>query len=142
MKPENQYISSVHKRWKGKPRPYYEKMNNPFRSGTADVWYSGSLGDYWIEYKYLPKIPESTEIKPDLSPRQRDWLNDRRSEGRRVAVILGSPDGAVIYTNGEWMQPLSKAQVVARLHTRQQVADWIRDQVGESKCLCPPSSEE
>jgi len=140
MKPENQFIKGVHKYLKG--GPYFEKMSNPWRSGTPDVWYSGDKGDIWIEYKYVPYIPRSNEILPDLSPRQRKWLNDRMSEGRRVAVILGSPDGAVIYVNGQWNQPLSTAQVVERLVSRQSIASWIRDQVGETTCLCQPSSEQ
>ena len=140
MKPENQFISGVHKYLKS-TGPYFEKMANPWRSGTPDVWYSGSKGDMWIEYKYVPYVPKSNEILADLSPRQRKWLNDRMSEGRRVAVILGSPDGAVIYVNGEWSKPLSTTQVVERLLSRQAVAEWIREQVGETKCQDQSSSE-
>ena len=43
-KPENTFIGSVHKKFGGK-KPYIEKMYNPLRSGTPDVYYSGDVGD-------------------------------------------------------------------------------------------------
>ena len=132
QKPENSFIQSVHR--KLKEQVYHEKMNNPWRAGTPDVWYSGNLGDLWIEYKYVTKLPISAEIRPDLTPRQSRWLNNRFDEGRNVAVVLGTPDGGVIYRNKEWDKPLSITDIEERLQTREDIARWITNQVGVSKC--------
>ena len=132
-KPESTFIGSVHKKFSGK-KPYIEKMYNPLRSGTPDVYYSGDVGDLWVEYKFIPRIPRSAEILPDLTPRQRRWLNDRFAEGRNVAVVLGTPDGGVIYRDQEWNNPLSSTELVSRIVSRVDVARWITSQVGASQC--------
>lgn len=132
VKPESQYISSVHKKL---PRTYAEKNNNPYRSGTPDVWYSGDKGDLWVEYKFLPKTPKRTEILPELSPRQKRWLGNRLDEGRNVAVVLGTPKGGVIYRNRQWLTPLSPEEFGLRLVSNQEVADWIHSETGDHRCL-------
>lgn len=132
-KPETSFILSVHRQFKG-GKPYFEKMCNPMRAGTPDVYYSGDAGDLWIEYKYIPRIPRSKNILPEITPRQQRWLNDRHDEGRNVAVVLGTPTGAVIYRNKGWDIPLSSTELVARLVSREEVAQWIISQVGASPC--------
>jgi hypothetical protein len=127
MKPENQFIQSIHRKLRN---TYFEKNNNPYRSGTADVWYSGNRGDLWVEYKYIERIPRSSAILPDLTPRQRRWLNNRHDEGRNIAVILGTPDGGVIYRNKDWIKPLSDEQMIQNLVTRTEISRWIYEQVG------------
>jgi len=131
QKPENAFISGVNRHLKD---VYSEKMSNPWRAGTADVWYSGDRGDLWIEYKYVEKIPKSLEIRPALTPRQRKWLNDRHGEGREVAVILGCPDGGVIYIHGAWNKPLNTEEFCSRISSRKGIAQWIRSITGVSKC--------
>lgn len=132
VKPENRYIGSIHKLL---PVPvYYEKMCNPYRSGTPDVWYSGSLGDLWVEYKYIPSIPKRTVVLPDLSDRQKRWLGNRLDEGRNVAVVLGTPKGGVIYRQRSWLEPLDPEGLSANLVPNRQIAVWIVSQVGESRC--------
>lgn len=127
-KPENRFIQGINRHLS---RTYIEKMNNPYRSGTADVWYSGNRGDLWVEYKYIERIPRSAEILPDLTPRQRRWLNARSDEGRNVAVILGTPTGGVIYRNKDWSAPLSTEQLIERVQAKDELARWIYSQVGE-----------
>lgn len=130
-KPENTFIAGVHRHLRS---TYVEKMNNPWRAGTADVWYSGAAGDLWIEYKFIERIPRSNEILPELTPRQSRWLNNRHDEGRNVAVVLGTPRGGVIYRNKEWMEPKDKESLEALLIPKLQIARWIHDQVGDSRC--------
>ncbi len=130
-KPESRFISGINRLL---PSTYAEKMNNPWRSGTADVWYSGDRGDLWVEYKYIPRIPRSNEILPDITPRQRRWLNCRYHEGRNVAVVLGTPTGGVIYRNLEWSIPLDTDTLIERVVPRDEIARWIFTQVGASKC--------
>lgn len=130
-KPESRFIGSVHRYLQSS---YAEKMNNPWRAGTADVWYSGDRGDLWVEYKFIERIPRSAEILPDLTPRQKRWLNNRFDEGRNVAVVLGTPTGGVIYRNKEWMNPLDHVALSERIVPRDEIARWIFSQVGASKC--------
>lgn len=130
-KPENRFIAGVHRHLQ---RTYAEKMNNPWRAGTADVWYSGDRGDLWIEYKFIERIPRSEEILPDLTPRQRRWLNNRHDEGRNIAVVLGTPTGGVIYRNKEWLKPLDNVTLAGLVVPKDEVARWIFNQVGASRC--------
>jgi hypothetical protein len=53
-KPETTFIQSIHRHL---PKEVYrEKMANPYRGGTPDVWYSGYKSDLWVEYKFIPKL--------------------------------------------------------------------------------------
>jgi hypothetical protein len=131
VKPETRYIGLIHKKLPG--RVYYEKMHNPYRSGTADVWYSGVEGDLWVEYKNIQAIPKRTVVLPDLSDRQKRWLGNRLDEGRNVAVVLGTPEGGVIYRDRAWLDPLTPDELRSRLVSNQQVADWIYSQTGDSR---------
>jgi hypothetical protein len=94
-KPETNFIRRIHKIL---PRSiYYEKMYNPLRRGTPDVWYSGVRSDCWVEYKYVPKLPAQLKADELLSSLQHKWICDRLEEGRNVWVVIGSPVGALIY---------------------------------------------
>lgn len=134
-KPENQFIAGVHKYL---PDVYFEKMNNPYRGGTADVWYSGVHGDLWIEYKYLPKVPSRGLIVPDLSELQKRWIANRRAEGRRVHVVVGCPAGGVWFLSDS---DVLQGMAVAAFNpvSREQLAEDIRAYVGTSPCKCPSS---
>lgn len=130
-KPENQFISGIHAHLKD---VYHEKMNNPFRSGTADVWYSGLNGDVWIEYKYIPLIPKSAHIRPAISERQRAWLLDRFTEGRTVYVVVGCPEGGVVIAPQHFGSAYGPEEFRQRLLSRKQLAEWIREHTGQSPC--------
>lgn len=132
VKPENTFIRSVNKFL---PDVYKEKMYNPYRSGTPDVWYSGDIGDIWIEYKYIPKIPKSLKIVPALTPSQLKWLKDRHAEGRNIAVILGCPAGGVFLHNLDWEIPMTSEEMIMRLRSRESLAKDILAWTGRSQCL-------
>lgn len=137
-KPETSFIQGVHKHL---PRTYKEKMNNPYRGGTPDVWYSGNKGDLWIEYKCIPRIPIKANILPDLSPNQQIWLSHRHADGRDVLVVVGvAKGGGVIYEHLDWMQPLTSAEFVARLTSKADIAAFILQRVGVSECRSTPVS--
>lgn len=135
-KPENEFIRSVHKHF-GLDRPYFEKQYNPFRSGAADIWYSGTEADLWVEYKFISKIPTARskvkEIIPDLSPRQFCWLTNRRGEGRNVRVIVGYKTGGVIFRPQSWKTGISASQFLSELCSREQLAHYISTYVGPGK---------
>lgn len=111
-------------------------MNNPYNSGTADVWYSGKRGDLWVEYKFLEdgKIPVRPTTMVDLMTRQRylselqlDWLEGRYDEGRNVWVIVGCKDGGVLWPRRAWRQPMSAEEFRLRLMDRKELANLIRN---------------
>lgn len=82
-------------------------MHNPYRGGTADVWYSGKR-DAWIEYKWINSLPKKGVLVPDLSGLQKHWLGSRFIEGRNVFVVVGCPSGAVVFSNpAEWNDGLT-----------------------------------
>jgi len=133
-KPETTFIASVHRQLaKHSERPYYEKMNNPYRGGTPDVWYSGLLADIWVEYKFHPSVPQRGTVwlcKPDvksplLSVLQADWLRERYREGRKVFVIVGCPTGGVLMRDLEWENPFPAKYFTSRIQTRADLANWI-----------------
>jgi hypothetical protein len=133
-KPENQFISGVHRYL---PNVYYEKMNNPYRGGTPDVWYSGALGDLWVEYKYLPKVPKRGMIVPALSELQKRWIYGRRKEGRRVHVIVGCSQGGVWFLSDEDIfegLPVDAFNPVPR----EMLAHDICNYVGTTSCRTSP----
>lgn len=128
-KPETSFRLGVEKYLPSKKEPHREKMNNPYRGGTADSWYSGKAGDLWVEYKFLPCKPQRGDITPkrlDLSALQLDWLRGRYEEGRKVAVIVGCPEGGVVLTHLAWEATHSVEQFLSLLKPRKLIAMWIR----------------
>lgn len=132
-KPETAFIQSIHRHIKPE-EPHHEKQHNEYRGGTADVWYSGTKADMWVEYKFLPRKPQRGTIRlsdpdvrdPILSRLQQNWLRDRNREGRTVYVIVGCSDGGVILSALEWEHPLTAEAFNERIVSRRELADWIR----------------
>lgn len=129
--PENKFIAGVHAQL---PGGHAEKMNNPYRRGTPDVYYSGMLGSLWAEYKFIAKIPKSANILPELSQPQLEWCEARHVEGRLVVVIVGSPEGGVVFRHLEWMSPMPADVFRARLQSKKDIALWIYKTVGDAAC--------
>lgn len=127
-KPETTFIGSVHVYL---PKTlHYEKMNNPYSSGTPDVWYSGDAADLWVEYKFLPTVPQTAIIDPRklLSVLQFNWLNQRYEEGRNVAVVIGcSRLGGVILRDQGWKLQFPATTFRDRLVPRKAIAQWITE---------------
>lgn len=123
--PESRYTRSINDRVK--PEIYAWKISDRFTSGVLDCWYSGTGGDLWAEYKWLAQVPKRAPVRPTLSEKQKDWMRERHAEGRNVAVIIGTPDGAVIYpgTSFENPKPASELEFL----TRNALANWIISEV-------------
>lgn len=131
VKPETTFIASVHRFLPKRKDPYREKMNNPYHGGTADVWYSGQKADYWIEYKFLPRVPQRGGMSPErygLTALQMDWLRGRHSENRKVGVIVGTPKGGVILPGLSWDCEMSVEAFTGRIVSRAAIAEWIKQQ--------------
>lgn len=113
------------------------KNSNDYNGGIADVWYSGSKADLWIEYKFLPRTPQRGVVwlckpnvkKPDLSVLQQEWLRGRYEEGRNVGVIIGCPEGGVLLKQKDWELSITAEEFRSWLMTRKELADWI---IGET----------
>lgn len=129
--PENTFIESVHRHL---PDTLYRMKNhNQFNAGIADCWYSGRVGDLWVEYKYLevPKRPDTlidlvdTKKPYALSALQQEWLKDRFSEGREVGVIVGSKNGGVWMPGTTFTVPCSAQWFINALKTRRELAELI-----------------
>jgi hypothetical protein len=129
QKPENAFIAGVHKHLPPVKTFHREKMNNPYSSGTADVWYS-SVFDLWVEYKYIQKLPVRVPVPVDLSELQKDWLERRYREGRNVWVIVGFNKGGVILQDLQWELPMSVAEFVQRAVDRKIIATSIIRECG------------
>lgn len=136
VKPETTFIASVHRHLPSRHEPYREKNNNPYRGGTPDVFYSGTLAPLWVEYKFLPSVPQRGIVwlcKPDvkvpiLSVLQREWLRGRYEEGREVAVIVGCPTGGVIMRNLSWENAWPVGEFREALLDRKALAGWVTQQ--------------
>lgn len=131
MKPENRFRLAVEKLLP--EEVHCEKMANPYRAGGADCWYDGPSADMWVEWKWC-KMPkrDTTMIVPDLSTLQKLWLRGRFKNGRAVAVIVGTPDGCIVFvTPDAWEVGVTRGE--AQVLTKQQAANWIREHVASSR---------
>lgn len=122
--PENTFIAAVHRHL---PAGLYRMKNhNQYNGGIADVWYSGSKADLWVEYKFV-KVPirDSTVIDLGLSELQKHWLRTRSDEGRFIAVIAGSKDGGVWLPNTSWENAVTAKKFRELIRSRQELAQLI-----------------
>jgi hypothetical protein len=127
-KPETRFYTAVHKKLPPLSKLHREKMHNMYRGGTADVWYSGDLDDLWVEYKWIAKLPKKAYVCLDkeLSPLQQQWLMGRYKEGRNVAVILGTPEGAWVCEGAKWIEPIDPIAIRTLAISKQTIADYIK----------------
>lgn len=131
-KPETTFYQSIHRLLKPQqPKIYNEKMYNPLRGGTPDVWYSGYGGDLWVEYKWIPKLPKRVPVRmyKELSPLQLSWLNTRYEEGRNVRCILGTPEGCWIFRDRLWEHDLDALVIRSNKLTKYDISEFIVSEV-------------
>lgn len=128
--PENTFIASVHKHLP--LTVYHEKMHNPYRGGTPDVWYSGHARDLWVEYKFIVVPTRSMTMidlcggkDPAISHLQQEWLKARHSEGRNVAVIVGCRAGGVVFHSATWINAFTTEQFRQAMMARSLIANRI-----------------
>jgi len=122
---ESTFTRSVHT--KLPKEVYHWKISDRFTAGVPDAYYSGDKCDLWIEYKWINTLPKKL-VTPKLSKLQLEWLEDRRAQGRNVAVIVGSPKGHLIFLDGEWVQ----GKAPTELYTTREIANWITNTVQDT----------
>lgn len=94
------------------------------------MWYSGSKADLWVEYKFLPTVPQTAIVDPLklLSVLQHNWIRQRDEEGRNVAVIIGCAKiGGVILRTQELQYSFAADGFRNRLVPRKAIAQWITE---------------
>lgn len=131
-KPENRYILKIHK---DLPKGLYrEKMANPYRGGTPDVYYEGNKDILWVEYKYLEKLPPTLTLnnpkgQTKVSPLQERWLRRTSHNGRKAKVILGvgSKQG-VIFDTVEIDKTFTREMLEQRLMPNEAIVEYITQQ--------------
>lgn len=125
---ESQYTQAIHRHL---PKEVYRwKINDNFQGGVPDAYYSGTKADLWVEYKYLQKLPkrETTLIVPNLSTLQLDWLRTREREGRKIVVIIGSPEGGCVLYCSQWESGISLSHFRNEAMSKKELASWITTQ--------------
>lgn len=122
--PENTFIASVHRHL---PVSLYRMKNhNQFNGGIADVWYSGSKADLWVEFKFITvPVRDTTVIDFGLSSLQREWLASRHEEGRNVGVVVGCKAGGVWLPGISWGGPCTAADFRGCIKPRIELARII-----------------
>lgn len=130
MTPENRFITAINGRIPDVV--HREKMHNMYRGGTFDVWYSGSKADLWVEYKYRT-TPKRGLVVPELSALQKDWGTKRHAEGRTVYVVVGCPEGAVVFEPHQWGEGVSVEEFRKALLTKSALAAWIYEKATGDK---------
>lgn len=96
---------------------YIQSMFSYATNGTPDYWISGPSSDLWLEVKVEKSIGGG--VKPKLSALQKRWLDERYSEGRKVAVIVGiSRTAAIWYGDGSWDRKKAKIEPLDDIITR------------------------
>ncbi len=133
-KPETTFTARVHKHLN--KSIYHMKNNNPYLSGVADVWYSGSSGDLWVEYKFLVMPKRDTTVvnlvqgkDPMISRLQQQWLEARFMEGRSVGVMLGCKEGGAWFPNLDWQHGFTTAELKSWIMPHHKLAALIEQQV-------------
>lgn len=127
-KPETLFIQKIHKTLDKKI--YREKMNNPYRGGTPDVYYELPSGKIlWVEYKFIDKLPRAHVLR--LSELQKRWLRRAYRNSVPVAVILGWKEGrtsnGVIFTEpDDWVVTHKKDSIIDRQMSVAEIAEWIK----------------
>lgn len=94
MTPENTFRKRIHDKLVG-TGIYHEKSHNIYHSGTPDDYYEGEECMFWVEYKYIKRVPvRAFSVK--LSELQKRWLYRNWINGHSPLVIVGHPRGGYI----------------------------------------------
>lgn len=127
-KPESNFIARVHKHLA--KSVYAEKMYNPLRGGTPDVYYEGAR-HLWVEYKFID-VPKRFEtlVVPELSALQKLWLRRCHTAAGRALVVVGCKEGGVVFDSPEvWETGMSAGVFKMVVYHPDELARYIERQV-------------
>jgi len=135
-KPETRFYEAIHR--KLSPDVYREKMANPYRGGTWDMYYEGFGKILWVEYKFTVKLPGELDLtnvakKPSLSKLQQAWGSRLARNAQQAAVILGFGEGryrqGVILRPLDWGKTYRKEEIEAMSSSIEDIALFIQGSV-------------
>lgn len=126
---ENSFWQALRK--KLVPKVYALKLNVRYVAGVPDVWLSGSKDDLWLELKFLPKLPPVIDCTKLLSVGQQLWLEGRHNEGRNTSVLVGSPEGHVLYDGLDWKSQMTRGTFIQSCKTTSDIAELLIEGLGE-----------
>ena len=139
-KNETTFYKSLHK--KLSKDVYYEKMSNPFRSGTPDFYFEGPTGKVlWVEYKWIEKEwdtdrPTSMICGHRGWVQQRRWLERSHKRGIDAYTILGIGKGR--YTKAYILcYPYTFTKIVNIALSLDKVAHFLNEKL---ECNLPTQS--
>lgn len=130
-KPETNFIKKIHSRLDS--CVYREKMANPYRGGTPDVYYEGHHGVLWVEYKYWRSIKRQFTPEEIVSPKQWFWIQRAHANNVNIVTIIGYEDkGVIVYPDDE---KILNSQFKQKLQTLADLALWIEGKTIENKLV-------
>lgn len=99
------------------PSVYWWKINDSFQPGVPDAFVELEDIEYWVEFKYIKKLPVRSNTLIDLmnhskylSLKQSNWLKRRYERKKDAIVVVGCPKGMVLFTHREWEKPITSAE--------------------------------
>lgn len=137
---ESGFIKSIHTKLRQiAPDIWAWKINDSYNNEKPDCVYHGQgAHTLWVEYKFRKTLPvrDTTLIVPDLSAKQRFWLDQRHERGLLCVAVVGSPHGHAIYRSPmEWTQGLVLASFKSRSLKTPELAHWIKRVLQEGTLL-------
>lgn len=108
---------------------YVLKVSLRFTAGVPDCFYEGASDECWAEYKYLSSVPRELDLTggkdPIITRLQQTWLTRRHNNGKRVMVVVGSPDGGVLFPALDWQRIITREEFLERALTKKEIAAEI-----------------
>ena len=99
--PEGKYIAKVHRALNGSV--YHMSNTNPYIGGIPDIYYEGTGGCLWVEYKCIKNWPKKLDCTKLLTANQISWLRRAQKNHGNCAMIVGTYDGeGIILRNLSW----------------------------------------
>ena len=134
---EHSYIRSIHKQLKKQTSAVdIWKINDNYAGGVPDTVYFGNKSVLWIEYKYIKQLPKRnttvidlTKPQQYLSLLQQQWLEEKHLKNIRTTVIVGSPEGSVIFPDLLWKTPITVKSFTTNAIDTCKIATYIIRQV-------------
>jgi hypothetical protein len=113
------------------------KINDTYAGGVPDCYYCDIGGQLFVEYKYVPKVPklETTWLIPKLSGNQKLWLQNRHLQKVDVAVVLGTPEGAIVFTDLSWIQGIQVKKLNQNILSPKGIANIIQLHVSGKRTI-------
>ena len=113
------------------------KINDGFAGGVTDFFIEGARADAWVEVKYIKALPKRDTTIIDLmnpstylSILQQAWLRRRYTKRQDAYVLVGCPEGAILFTDLEWETPRPAHYYRNHVEPAEEIVSHLLTQVG------------